>query len=78
MSTINTFFLCMTLHPEVQTKAQAEIEAVVGTDRLPTFDNRDSLPYIQAIYLEVLRWNNVAPLGALKPMPLGRLLSSPG
>ncbi|KAH9849106.1 cytochrome P450 [Lenzites betulinus] len=64
VSTINTFFLCMTLYPEVQRKAQAEIEAVVGTDRLPTFDDRDSLPYIQAIFLEVLRWNNVAPLGA--------------
>ena len=53
----------MTLHPEVQAKAQAEIEAVIGTDRLPTAEDRDNLPYLNAIYLEVLRWNNVAPLG---------------
>ncbi|KAI0332487.1 cytochrome P450 [Cubamyces sp. BRFM 1775] len=62
VSAINTFYLAMTLHPEVQEKAQAEIEAVIGTDRLPTAEDRDNLPYLNAIYLEVLRWNNVAPL----------------
>ncbi|KAH9849077.1 cytochrome P450 [Lenzites betulinus] len=64
MSTIDIFFLCMTLHPEVQNKAQAEIDAVVGTDRLPTAADREELPYVEAIYLEVLRWNNVTPSGA--------------
>ncbi|KAI9001294.1 cytochrome P450 [Trametes punicea] len=62
VSAINTFFLAMTLNPEVQEKAQAEIEAVIGTDRLPTAEDRDNLPYVHAVYLEVLRWNNVAPL----------------
>ncbi|RDX53247.1 cytochrome P450 [Lentinus brumalis] len=62
VSAINTFFLAMTLHPEVQAKAVAEIERVVGTDRFPTAADRDSLPYLNAVYLEVLRWNNVAPL----------------
>ncbi|KAI0370176.1 cytochrome P450 [Pilatotrama ljubarskyi] len=62
VSAINTFFLAMTLHPEIQQKAQAEIEAVIGTDRLPTAEDRDKLPYVNAVFLEVLRWNNVAPL----------------
>ncbi|KAI0771956.1 cytochrome P450 [Trametes elegans] len=62
VSAINTFFLAMTLHPDVQKKAQAEIEAVVGTDRLPTAEDRENLPYVNAVFLEVLRWNNVAPL----------------
>ena len=53
----------MTLYPEVQEKAQAEIEAVIGQDRLPSAEDRDRLPYVNAVYLEVLRWNNVAPLG---------------
>ena len=63
VSAINTFFLAMTLHPEVQAKAVAEIESVIGTDRLPTMADRESLPYVNAVFLETLRWNNVAPLG---------------
>jgi cytochrome P450 len=51
----------MTLFPDVQKKAQAEIDVVVGTDRLPSFADRDSLPYIEALVKEVLRWNAVAP-----------------
>jgi len=54
----------MTLHPEVQRKAQAEIDTVVGTSRLPTFEDRTSLPYVEAIYREVLRWSPPLPMGA--------------
>jgi len=57
------FYLAMVLHPEVQKMAQAEIDAVVGTDRLPTWEDRPSLPYVDALVTEVLRWHNVAPLG---------------
>lgn len=57
------FFLAMVLYPEVQKKAQAEIDAVVGTDRLPTFADQPHLPYVNAIVSETLRWNAVAPVG---------------
>ncbi|KAG2153775.1 cytochrome P450 [Suillus bovinus] len=63
VSTIYSIFLAMTLFPDVQKKAQAEIDAVVGTDRLPSFADRDSLPYIEALIKESLRWNAVAPTG---------------
>ena len=53
----------MALYPEVQKKAQAEIDAVVGPDRLPDFHDRPSLPYINAILKELLHWNLVVPLG---------------
>ena len=53
----------MALYPEVQKKAQAEIDAVVGPNRLPDFQDRPSLPYINAVLKESLRWNLVAPLG---------------
>ena len=53
----------MTLFPDVQKKAQAEIDAVVGNDRLPSFSDRTQLPYIEALVMEVLRWHVVAPLG---------------
>ncbi|KAI5122645.1 hypothetical protein M0805_007908 [Coniferiporia weirii] len=62
-STITTFFLMMTLHPEVVKKAQEEIDAVVGTDRLPTLDDRKSLPYIDCILREVFRIQPPLPLG---------------
>ena len=50
-------------YPEVQAKAHAELMAVVGTDRLPDFSDRVNLPYINAIILEVLRWQPVANFG---------------
>jgi cytochrome P450 len=53
----------MILYPEVMKKAQAEIDAVVGNDRLPTFADREHLPYINALAKEVLRWNSIAPFG---------------
>ncbi|KAG2133604.1 cytochrome P450 [Suillus bovinus] len=61
VSTIYSIFLAMTLFPDVQKKAQAEIDAVVGTDRLPSFADRDSLPYIEALVKESLRWHVVVP-----------------
>lgn len=62
-SIIYTFFLAMTVNPEVQRKGQEEIDRVVGNDRLPGFQDRDSLPYINAICCELLRWLPAVPLG---------------
>jgi cytochrome P450 len=62
VSAIYSLFLALTLFPEVQKKAQAEIDAVVGNDRLPKFTDRSRLPYIDALAKEVLRWNTVVPL----------------
>ncbi|KIK81761.1 hypothetical protein PAXRUDRAFT_744781 [Paxillus rubicundulus Ve08.2h10] len=63
VSVIHAFFLAMTIYPEVQRTARAELNAVLGTERLPRLDDRDSLPYINAICKEVLRWHVVTPLG---------------
>ncbi|KAF5338823.1 hypothetical protein D9758_012046 [Tetrapyrgos nigripes] len=57
------FFLAMIRHPEVLKKAQAEIDSVVGNDRLPSFSDRENLPYVNAVVTEALRWNSVAPTG---------------
>ncbi|KAG2116847.1 cytochrome P450 [Suillus clintonianus] len=61
VSAIYSFFLAMTLFPDAQKKAQAEIDVVVGPDRLPSFADRESLPYTEALAKEVLRWNTVVP-----------------
>ena len=52
----------MTLYPEVQKKAQAEIDAIVGQNRLPDIHDRPFLPYINAVVKESSRWNLVTPL----------------
>ncbi|KAF7374547.1 Cytochrome P450 [Mycena sanguinolenta] len=57
------FFLAMALYPDIQKKAQAEIDAVIGTDRLPEFEDRPSLPFVEALYREVMRRKPVTPLG---------------
>ncbi|KAF0319376.1 cytochrome p450 oxidoreductase [Colletotrichum asianum] len=62
VSTVACFFLAMSLYPEVQRKAQAEIDQVVGQDRLPTFSDRPNLPYIEALLMELLRWQPVVPM----------------
>ena len=53
----------MTLYPDLQTKAQEEIDRVVGNDRLPVLADRGNLPYISALQSEVYRWRPVAPNG---------------
>ena len=59
---LTTFVLAMVLFPEVQGKAQAEIDRVIGLDRLPGIADRPNLPYVEAVYKEALRWHPVAPL----------------
>lgn len=53
----------MATNPEVQQKAQAELDSVVGPTRKPTFADRDSLPYVNALLTECLRWKPTAQLG---------------
>ncbi|KAJ7593187.1 cytochrome P450 [Mycena floridula] len=62
VSTLRTFFLAMTIHPEIQRRAQEEIDRVIGLDRLPNMDDRCLLPYVAAVIKEVHRINSVAPL----------------
>ncbi|KAL4246397.1 cytochrome P450 family protein [Abortiporus biennis] len=60
VSSLGTFVLAMLLYPDVQKKAQAQIDQIVG-DRLPEFEDRQFLPYIDAIVSETLRWHPVIP-----------------
>ncbi|KAI1790111.1 CyP450 monooxygenase [Ganoderma leucocontextum] len=62
-ASLQVFFLAMVLHPETQKKAQAELDTIVGRARLPQMTDFGSLPYIQALVLEVLRWKPIIGLG---------------
>jgi cytochrome P450 len=64
-STIYAFIQAMVLFPEVQAKAKAEIERVVGPNRLPTMDDECDLQYIRSISKESLRWMPTTILGAV-------------
>jgi hypothetical protein len=60
------------MHPTAQRKAQDELDAVVGTDRLPTLADREKLPYVEALYLEVMRCNPIGPIGTSTSAILAR------
>jgi cytochrome P450 len=62
-----SFFVAALIRPEIQTVAQEELDAVTGRERLPAFEDRPRLPFVDAICQEVLRWRPVAPLGKLIP-----------
>ena len=65
-----SLFLALVLYPEVQQRAQAELDSVISRDRLPTYDDKPRLPYIEAMSKELIRWHVVSPLGS------GSLISS--
>ena len=65
VSLMSSLFLALVVFPHVQRRAQAELDAVVGRDRLPTFDDRPRLPYIEALCKELMRWHLVSPLGTI-------------
>ncbi|RXW19452.1 hypothetical protein EST38_g6407 [Candolleomyces aberdarensis] len=62
LATTLGFFLAMMVNPEAQKKAQAEVDSVVGSERLPSITDRSSMPYVRSVFTEVLRWNPPLPL----------------
>lgn len=60
---MSTIVLAICLHPHIMTRAQAELDRVVGRDRMPSFQDSEHLPYIHAIIKESLRWMPLAPTG---------------
>jgi cytochrome P450 len=61
--TMTCFTMAMALYPEKQALAQAELDRLLCGTRLPTIDDRGSLPYIQALIWESLRWHVSLPFG---------------
>jgi len=69
-SSVQTFILAMLHYPEVQRKAQAELDRVLHRGkRLPGYEDQSDLPYITAVMKEVLRWQPVTAIGT--PCTLG-------
>lgn len=60
---MESVILAFLIFPEVLQKAQEEIDRIVGSDRLPGFEDRHDLPYVDNIIKEAWRWNPVGPMG---------------
>ncbi|NWX05525.1 CP2D3 protein, partial [Caloenas nicobarica] len=62
-ATLRWAFLYMILHPEIQSKVQAEIDKVIGRERSPTMEDQVSMPYTNAVIHEVQRYGDIVPIG---------------
>lgn len=70
VAALTSFILLMVVFPAMQTRAQAEIDEVVGKDRLPSSEDEPRLPFVCALIKEVLRFAPVAPLGMSNTLSL--------
>ena len=61
---ILSFIKAMVVYPEVQNKAQGEIDSIIGEERTPNWDDYDNLPYVISVVKETMRWR---PIGGLIP-----------
>ena len=62
VSALGSFVLAMVLYPEVQKKAQVELDSVVGQGRLPVYEDSEKLPYVRAIVQEAHRLKTLVPM----------------
>ncbi|KFP81064.1 Cytochrome P450 2D20, partial [Acanthisitta chloris] len=62
-TTLRWALLYMLLHPEIQSKVQAEIDKVIGRERRPTMKDQVNMPYTNAVIHEVQRFGDILPVG---------------
>ncbi|KAJ7589614.1 cytochrome P450 [Mycena floridula] len=61
-SFLQSLALALVAFPGAQSKAQEELDRVIGDKRLPSLEDFENLPYIQAIVKETHRFRPVTPL----------------
>lgn len=62
VTTLRWSFLSLVRHPEMQRRVYKEVEATIGLDRLPTYEDRLKMPYTEAFMNEVFRFGSITPL----------------
>ncbi|KAK0191577.1 cytochrome P450 [Armillaria mellea] len=63
VSIMQSFIALMMQYPDIQKEAQSEIDSLLGDHRLPNLDDQSSLPYVSALFKEILRYSPAARLG---------------
>ncbi|KAI9434734.1 cytochrome P450 [Russula earlei] len=63
VNSMTPLFVALILYPEVQKRAQAELDLVLSRDRLPALEDKPRFPYIEAMCKEFTRWRMVTPMG---------------
>uniref|UniRef100_A0A8C4KLL2 CP1B1 protein n=1 Tax=Dromaius novaehollandiae TaxID=8790 RepID=A0A8C4KLL2_DRONO len=59
---LSWILLLLLKHPQLQCDLQAELDRVVGRTRLPTAEDRPSLPHLEAFIYETLRYSSFVPI----------------
>ncbi|KAF9231520.1 cytochrome P450 [Melanogaster broomeanus] len=62
---ITTFIMAAARHPQAQSRVQEELDMIVGTDRVPTFEDSNRLPQLHAFMSEAIRWRPVVSTGIM-------------
>ncbi|GLH13839.1 Methyl farnesoate epoxidase [Gryllus bimaculatus] len=68
-NTLGFAMLYMVLYPEIQEKVHSIIDSVIGNHRRPTLQDRQMLPYVDAVLMEIQRSNTIAPLTDTVALP---------
>ncbi|KAF4225902.1 hypothetical protein CNMCM6805_005709 [Aspergillus fumigatiaffinis] len=61
---LRVIILAGILYPDATRRMHDELDAVVGKDRLPDFNDAAQLPYTQAFIKEAMRWRSLTPMGS--------------
>ncbi|XP_072836632.2 cytochrome P450 2F2-like isoform X6 [Pogona vitticeps] len=80
--TLQWGLLYMMVYPEIQEKCQQEMDAVLRNNACLKYEDRERLPYTNAVIHEILRFSSVVPLGiehaSIKDMLLSEYLIPKG
>ena len=71
VAALMSLFVAILLYPDIQKRAHDELDSVIGSERLPTFEDRSRLPFINAMCKETLRWSPITPLGGFPQYVFG-------
>ncbi|XP_020509185.1 cytochrome P450 2J4 isoform X2 [Labrus bergylta] len=65
-TTLHWGLLYMIYYPQIQERVQAEIDAVIGSSRAPSLNDKEDMPYTNAVVHEIQRMANIIPLNVAR------------
>ncbi|KAJ3595294.1 hypothetical protein NHX12_004598 [Muraenolepis orangiensis] len=65
-NTLRWAMLYLALYPNIQERVHGEIDSVLANGRAPSLEDKQRMPYVEAVLHEVLRFCNIVPLGIFR------------